>query len=264
MPVDPTAVRKVLVVHGVETGSDSDQHQDQAIDKLIRDRLNGVPVKFEAALYTYEDINDKAQRLSSLLVKALTANTPLSSVAGFGVDLIGDVVISLEDGSTAAEIRDGLRQAILDVYAAGQPLYLVAHSLGTVYALDVVNGLMKEADYFDRDSRKTWPVQALVTMGSPLGLGLFKRSKVTKLGAGRHFFRWINYWSRTDPVVSGSFYGKPLQGYHIAERFSVSADTTGWIIQDRVVDMGKAWLLAHGAYWDCAAIGDDLVTLITT
>jgi hypothetical protein len=185
-------------------------------------------------------------------------------VSDAAADLVGDVVIALEDGSTAAKIRAGLRERILETFEEGNPLYLVAHSLGTIYALDVVNALMKEEGIFDRESRKTWPVQALITMGSPVGLSMFKRSKVTQLGEGRRFFRWANYWARTDPVVSGSFYGKPQQGYHIASRFITSSETSGWFIQDRVVDIGKVWLLAHSGYWDHAPIGDDLARLITS
>ena len=39
---------------------------------------------------------------------------------------------------------------------------------------------------------------------------------------------------------------------------------SGWFIQDRVVDVGRAWLAAHVGYWRHPAIGDDLATLITT
>ena len=268
MPVDPALPRKVLVVHGVQTGTDADLHQEQLVDVLIRNRLNGLPVEFSCELYSYENVNDAAQKkfrtLLKLFTTALAGQQLLSSVSDAAADLVGDVVIALDDGSTAAKIRAGLRERILETFEEGNPLYVVAHSLGTIYALDVVNGLMKEDGFFDRESRKTWPVQALITMGSPVGLSLFKRSKVTQLGAGRRFFRWANYWARTDPVVSGSFYGKPQQGYHIASRFITSSEESGWFIQDRVVDIGKVWLLAHSGYWDHAPIGDDLARLITS
>jgi hypothetical protein len=268
MAVDPALPRKVLVVHGVQTGTDADLDQDQLIDVLIRNRLNGLPVQFSCDLYRYENVNDAAQgqfrSLLKLFVSALSGQQLLSSVSDTAADLVGDVVIALADDSTAADIRAGLRARILEIYEQGHPLYVVAHSLGTIYALDVVNELMEEHDYFDRDSRKTWPVQALITMGSPVGLSMFKRSKVTQLGAGRRFFRWANYWARTDPVVSGSFYGKPQQGYQIAGRFHTSSEQSGWFIQDRVVDIGRVWLLAHTGYWDHAPIGDDLARLITS
>jgi hypothetical protein len=267
MPVDPSKPSRVLVVHGVQSSTDAEQNQHEDIAELIRARLNGVPVEFETEMYRYENINDRAQkkfkRLAGMFTTALTGKLTLQRVAGFTLDVVGDVVIALQDGTTAAAIRKGLRERILEIYEEGNPLYVVAHSLGTVYALDVVNQLMKEADVFDRSRRKTWPVQGLVTLGSPLGLSMFKRSKVTALGEGRKFFRWHNYWSRTDPVVSCSLYGKPRTGYEIAERFHTDATTSGWFIQDHIVDMGKVWLMAHFAYWDHAPIGDDLAALIT-
>ena len=84
------------------------------------------------------------------------------------------------------------------------------------------------------------------------------------MGPGRHFFRWRNYWDALDPVVSGSFYGSPQQGYRIAEGFVTDAGTSGWDIQDRVMNTGKAWLLAHTAYWSYPPLGDDLASLMSS
>ena len=47
---------------------------------------------------------------------------------------------------------------------------IISHSLGTVYALDAINELIRREEYFKGNDRKTWPVQGLITMGSPLGL----------------------------------------------------------------------------------------------
>ena len=89
-----------------------------------------------------------------------------------------------------------MKERILEVYEDGNPCYVVAHSLGSIYALDVVNELIRDSNYFDRSNRKQWPVQGLVTIGSPLGLSIFKRNKVASLGEGRNFLRWMNYWDR--------------------------------------------------------------------
>ena len=267
MAIDPTLPRKILVIHGVQSSTNARQHQHKKIERLVNDRLNGLPLNFATEMYRYEDLNDAAQRrfrkLLDLVLLALKARDPLN-LTDKVLDQVLDVVIALKNDSTAAEIRQGFRNKILEIYEHGNPCYVVAHSLGSVYALDVVNELIGEKDYFARDQRRTWPVQGLVTLGSPLGLSLFKRNKVKSLGAGRKFFRWFNYWDQTDPVVSGSFYGRPQQGYRIAERFPHDEADCGWFIQDRVVDIGKAWLFAHVGYWDHPAIGDDLVTLISS
>ncbi|MBT3877775.1 MAG: hypothetical protein HOI47_29175 [Candidatus Scalindua sp.] len=273
MTVDPQKPRKILVIHGVQTGTDEDIDSDQKIKELVINRLAGTHIQFDTDIYKYEGISDDAlerqKKVFGFLTKALTCQTPFSGLLGIlvesGVDLIGDVVISLREGDTASIIGDGLIRKILEIYDEGNPLYIVAHSLGTIYAFDAVNKLIKaENGYFDREHRKTWPVQAMVTMGSPIGLSMFGRNAVVEFGVGRKYFRWINYWARTDPVVSGSFYGKPQEGYQIAEKFTTSTEASGWFIQDRVVDTGKAWLMAHMSYWDHPGIGDDLATLITT
>jgi len=264
MPVDPQKPRRILVVHGVQTGTNEDQDQHKLIQGLVTDRLNGAPVDFESDIYRYEDLNDAATKKLSRVLKLFLDNIIAEKTVDLAIDLIGDVLIALRKGSTAHRIRQGLIDRILSSYDEGNPLYVVAHSLGSIYAFDAVNELIARTDLFDRDSRKTWPVQALMTLGSPIGLPMFKRIRVPRFGPGRHFFRWINYWDRTDPIVSGSFYGKPQQGYDIVERFDTATDESGWFIQDRVVDVGRAWLAAHVGYWRHPAIGDDLATLITT
>ena len=264
MPVDPQKPRKILVVHGVQSGTDEDLNQHLAVKDLVQDRLNGIPLNFETDIYRYENINDDAQKELKFVLNLFLSNLVAKKVLGKITDVIGDVVIALNEGSTALKIRQGLMDEIEKNYESGKPLYLLAHSLGSIYAFDAINELIKNPRYFDRNSRSTWPVQGLVTIGSPIGLQLFKRTRVIKLGTGRHYFRWVNLWDRTDPVVSGSFYGKPQQGYTIAERFSTDADKSGWFIQDRIVDVGRAWLLAHVGYWNHPTIGDDLATMITS
>jgi predicted alpha/beta hydrolase family esterase len=279
MSVDPRKSREILVVHGIQTGTDGDLNSHRQLGNLVARHLNGIPIGFDCELYRYENVNDHAQakltRLMNAAAEALLGGRPLAGMLLDGIDdaidLVYDVVIALAADSTAAAIRDGLCERIMDSYLnRGHPLYLVAHSLGSVYALDAVNQLIRTrpSGVFDRDRRKTWPVQGLITLGSPLGLPMFGADrKLEALGPGRKWFRWFNYWSRTDPVVSASFYGAPNGGYQIAERFGrpfALGGELGWIVHDRVVDSGAAWLAAHAAYWSYPALGDDLVTFISS
>ena len=262
MSVDPSKPREILVVHGVQHETDGELKQHELVQALLTAHLNGVPVQFTTDLYRYEGLNDAAysglESLLSKVLEALLRELPLAELIMDGVDkvmdLVEDVVISLSNGSTAHEICDALCERIMRTYrAGGGPLYVVAHSLGSVYALDAINQLIRTRPdgVFDRDRRRTWPVQGLITLGSPLGLDMFgARRRLTRLGPGRKWFRWFNYWSRTDPVVSGSFYGQPLTGYRIAERFRAVDPRQGWIVHDRVVDSGHAWLPAHLSYWN--------------
>jgi len=266
MSVDPKNPRTVLTVHGVQTGDNSDQQQQEQIRALIDSRLGGIPLNFQTEMFRYEDINDDAQALYQKLIKLIVSTPTGGYLAQQALDLLGDVVTAYRDTGTAADIRDSLRETIIDIFDAGNPCYLVAHSLGTIYAFDVVNDLMKERGYFDRASRRTWPVQGMVTMGSPIGLDMFqsaRRAQLSELGAGDKWFRWLNYWDRTDPVVSGKIFGAQQRGFEIAEHYQSSSPEQGWVVRDRVVDTGKHWLLAHVAYWDNPMVGDGIVDMIT-
>lgn len=267
MPVDPSKPRKVLVVHGVQTGTDADLHQDQLIDELIKSRLGNHPLAYECALFCYEDLNDRVVAKYRLLLDLLLANPIGQAVANSVLDLVGDVVISLTKNSTANRIRAGLKKAILATFAAGNPCYIVAHSLGTIYTFDVLNALIADGTHFDRTSRKTWPVQGLLTIGSPIGLDLFQttgRDRIKDFGPGDKWFRWQNIWDPNDPVVSGSIFGSHLNGFKIAENFLSGSPEQGWVVRDIATDTGKSWLMAHTAYWHSAVVGDKLIDMITS
>ena len=89
-----------------------------------------------------------------------------------------------------------MRQKVLAIFEAGNPCYIVAHSLGSIYTFDVLNALIASRSYFDRSSRKTWPVQGLLTIGSPIGLDMFQatgRNAIKDFGAGDKWFRWLKH-----------------------------------------------------------------------
>lgn len=266
MPVDPTKPRKILVVHGVATGDDADFDHDKRVTELVQRRLGNTPLNFSAELYRYQNINAAALKKYKRLVQLIVTNPIGQVLAQKALDMVGDVVINLADGSTAATIRKGLRERLIEIYDNGNPCYVVAHSLGSIYSFDVINNLMADSQYFDRGSRKTWPVQGFVSIGSPIGLGMFRvkgRRSVHKLGNGDKWFKWLNYWDRTDPIVSGNIFGTQLNGFEVAERYSLSNPEQGWVIRDIDIDTGKVWLMSHVAYWDSPVFGDGLFNVIT-
>ena len=265
VPLSPENNSVVLVVHGVQLGDAASLNQDNMIRQSIESRLNGMNLTFDVDLYKYENISDaslsKLKKLSSVIL-----STGIGAIlAPPIIDLVGDVTFSLANGSTANKIRQGLRDKILAYYAAGIPVYIVAHSLGSVYTFDVINELIETDGLFDRDHPLTWPVQGFVTIGSPLGLSMFKktgRNIANSLGKGAHSFKWLNYFDVTDPVVSGDIFGIKLRGHKIAEKYKKDTPEFGWFIRDFPVDTGKNWLLAHTAYWDSDVVGDGLLSMM--
>jgi hypothetical protein len=266
MPVSPSLPRKVLVVHGVQS-SDTTLNQDTLINELIRARIDNIPLSYECELYRYENLNVDALQKYNTLLGLLVANPIGTAIGGAILEMIGDVVISLQNSATANKIRRGLRQKVLAIFEAGNPCYIVAHSLGSIYTFDVLNALIASRSYFDRSSRKTWPVQGLLTIGSPIGLDMFQatgRNAIKDFGAGDKWFRWLNIWDPNDPVVSGNIFGQHLSGYKIGEKFLSGDPNQGWVIRDISTDTGKSWLMAHTAYWHSPIVGDKLVDMMTS
>ena len=277
MPVDFNNKAHIHVVHGVQTGDNNDIDSEKQIRELLTQALADMHVvkEFEVRGYVYEDINDKAQEFYQLIGTAITSGKFIAGKAlKTVIDLVGDVVIAAENTSTAHLIRQGLRHAILDSYNAGHPCVVVAHSLGTVYSLDVVNELMGEASYFHGDDLTSWPVQGLITMGSPLGLdidllgiNIFEQRTLHDLsGAEYSLFPWQNYYNRTDPVVSGRIFGAPANTDGakgpLELRYGPSIQGMNWLLQGHVVTSGRQWLMAHTAYWNNPAVADRIFNML--
>lgn len=275
MGVDFDKPPRVLVVHGVQRGTNDDLDQDQVIAGLVNRSLaaTGVTRQFDVRLYKYENINDEAQNtvqlLTKLLLGALGVGAPLAALASETViDIVGDVISASLESRTALTIRDGLVEMLLEAYEAQLPQVIVAHSLGTVYSLDAINYLMEQPGIFDRADISTWPVQGWVTLGSPLGLQLLGRDSLARLGgSGSSLFPWYNYWNPLDPVVSGSVLGRPeamdpAGRGPVGQRFARALQDSFWGLREHKVTSGKQWLMAHTVYWDNPSIGDAIVNML--
>ncbi|WP_057830318.1 hypothetical protein [Colwellia sp. TT2012] len=263
MSVDLNLTKKILVVHGVQTGTDADQTQNVDLNASLSKFLVGID--YSTDIFTYEDINDQAQAIYKRIVSALSGNPITGMVASVAIDLAGDVLIALREGSVYDEIIGKLRAKIMASFEKGEPLFIVAHSLGTIYAFDAVNQIMKDRDLFLYNRKNTWPIQGLVTLGSPISLDLFERdfSKMASLipegeevdDDNTQLFPWQNYWDPTDPVVSGSVAGLPWSEQSFKKRFADEKTyPLGWDVMPRSVITGKAHISAHMAYWDDAFV----------
>lgn len=278
MPIDFRKPADILVVHGVQTSEDGKIESDKQIRALVNRALNEshiIDKQFEVRGFFYEDINDRAQRFYQLIGKALTAGRPLEGkILETVIDLVGDVVTAAGNTSTAQKIRNKLCKEILKSYARGRQLLLVAHSLGTIYSLDAIMQLIGDGRYFKGDKIDTWPVQGLVTMGSPLGLGLefagvkvFEKRAIQPVrGAQFTLFPWHNYYNPLDPVVSGSLFGvpTPIEGSQgpVERRYGPDLLNTNWKLKGHAVTSGQQWLFAHVQYWTNPSIGDRIIDML--
>ena len=277
MPVDPRKDAHLLAVHGVQLGSSTDIVSAEQVRSLVDSALDRSHLArdFEVEAYLYEDVNDEAQQFYQVVGSALTSGNPVARAAlGSVIDIVGDVVSAAADTSTARKIRDGLRGKILELHEAGHQLVVVSHSLGTVYALDVICELIQGAALFKGDDVATWPIRGLITMGSPLGLDIdlpagkiFTKRTIPPIENAEYtVFPWHNFFNRLDPVVSGAVFGSPVAVRRgngpVERRYGGDTQAASWRLQGHAVTSGKQWLLAHTAYWKSARIGDRIVDML--
>jgi hypothetical protein len=271
MALDFTKPKKILVIHGVQRGENDDQTQDTVIKATVLEQLDSLGLPFSVDIFKYEDINDRATALTKRALSALTGNMIAGWVVEGAVDIIGDVAIALSEGDTYDEIKTGFRAKIMESYAQGEPLFIIAHSLGSIYAFDVINELMKEDGVFLYNQVETRPVSGLITIGSPLALDLFERDwqDMTNLvpadqviDDNSRLFPWRNYWDPTDPIVSGSMVGLPWNEGQFKEKFGDKPYDLGWDLRSRSVITGKAHIVAHTAYWTDPSVGLGIRQLI--
>jgi hypothetical protein len=263
-----------IVVHGVQTGTDDDIESDLQIKKLIQKQLdkditNKDKKVFKVIGVTYEDINDKAQRPYQWLLEGLAKSTPLTSLLlSRIVDVVGDVLTASKDTKAAKEIRAKIIESILE-YSKKGPVYLVAHSLGTVYCLDVLCELIQKSDDFTRDDQDCWPpVHSFISMGSPLGLtSIFTQRKIPSMGPPLAVpFIWHNFHHPLDPVVSGNIFGAPtvykgaIGPVEIA--YKETAELAHWSLEGHRTVQSAQWLKAHISYWQEPIIGDILIDIV--
>ena len=273
MPVDFSKPKKILVIHGVQRGDNDDQTQHETIQANVEDQLRNLGVDFSVDIFRYEDINDGnlAVTIVRKALAALTGNAIVGWVVEQSVDIVGDVAIALSEGPTYERIKREFRAKILESYDDGEPLFVIAHSLGSIYAFDVINDLMKEEDYFLPGEVATRPILGWISIGSPLALDLFERDwqDMTNLvPAGQtvnddtRLFPWRNYWDPTDPIVSGSIVGLPWNELKFKEKFGDKPYDLGWDARSRSVITGKAHVFAHSAYWKDPFVGKGIRQLI--
>lgn len=279
MTVDLDKPPHIIVVHGVQRGLARSVKNDRAVSKLVAGALaaSSVSEEFAVRQYVYEDRKDRhpTVRLGKLIATAVIRGQPLGGIAlATAIDLVGDVLLNLANGSTAERVRAGLRASILESHAAGHRVLVMAHSLGTIYALQVINELIAESpQHFAGDDRRRWAAQGLVTLGSPVGLDfrlfglhIFPRIALAPVPSDCERFPWHNFFSRHDPVVSGRVFGECMTCTEtespVEQRYRPHADAAGWLLNGHHLRTRTRWLTAHSAYWTAPSVGERVVGML--
>lgn len=269
----------ILVIHGVASKPNRKLTHAKDVKNLVDRELKRKHMKldYDVAAYQYEDLNSSSNtsKLASLLLDALKVKSPITSnVMQTAFSLINDVVIAASNSPIARQIIGELKDKIMTFYGK-QKVIVLAHSLGSVYAIQAINELIRSG-HFDGSNRYHWPVFSLVTIGSPLGvainlpgnLEIFPYFPLEKV-ASQHTtgtFRWHNLYHLSDPIVTGQIFGNfkttTSKTSPLERRYQTDAGNSNWLIRHYHIGTGEKWLLAHIAYWNDPSLGHLLLNEI--
>lgn len=169
----------------------------------VRSRLaDWRRARWSDALTRFEGTDFGRQWATLFDIIAVLAN--MSMLDGFYIARrMADVENYFRDPSIRDDVRGYFRDALED---HGEPTLLVAHSLGSVIGYDVLR------EYPDLR------VPGLVSLGSPLSIGHFRRNLARKGESGDNLpvpemlSRWVNVYSELDPLTLGSGIERYFQG----------------------------------------------------
>ena len=236
------ALLPVVAVHGIGVGTDGTRAGfSKSLSTLVG--AYGVPVRrvgefekpvvqipedaiiWEEALW--ERVNDPIDAATAAFLKLHFPGTPAAWLVPKILDLLGDV--PLYRTTQGPKIRATVRKVI----ARHPGCIVVAHSLGSVIAVDVLNQAYKSGQGAGLS------VSGLITLGSPLNL-LKPKLPLTKAFP----FRWYDCYHPSDLV-------------HIGGNLNYEG------VKPQRLDKKEPFTNAHTAYWHMRSIASIVYTMTT-
>lgn len=181
------AVSRIFQEHGVDVRTRLSTWQGAAVSELLT-RFEGTD--FGRQWATIFDV-----------IAVIANNSMLDGI--FIARRMADVENYFRDASIRNDVRAYFRDTL---HGREQPTIVVAHSLGSVIAYDVMR------EYTDLD------VSGFVTLGSPLSIGHFRRNVAREGESGNNLpvpetiAEWVNVYSEMDPLTLGSGIERWFQG----------------------------------------------------
>ncbi len=281
-----TITRSVVAVHGIASGGDAATrgYTDATREAMaaFTQGLGNFEVPFHEALWA--DLAEQSFSTSdATAAQAVVAAAvgPAGAIVGgaatvlhwFGVPTLADVIdmiadVFIYDGARIGPIRAHVRAKVEEVRAAsGRGVVLHGNSLGSVVAMDVLLSMLADGSMGPAVPVDEWPVRALLTTGSPLGLDLAPLvdgfvNRATRLSqllpATLPGFTWDNVFDQNDPVVSGSLFGSAVGGTNLAAH----PGYTRLSVDETTIQTG-AHLVSHVGYWKAPLVAQTLFKLVS-
>lgn len=158
------------------------------------------------------------------------------------------------DGTTTLDQR--VRARVADCLDPHGPNVVVAHSLGTVVALETLHEQARHEQGLSGQGLGEHPVDVplFITLGSPLGIRTAVGPRVRPhLGTPDNVGRWLNFWDRDDLVAA-----RPRLEDFVKPNAAAVAPTS------HRVDSDGAWVHPAAKYLAQPAVAGPLVEALTT
>ena len=208
------SLREIICIHGVSERRDATGFSSALRVEVERQaRKHGLGSRARWTEVVWSDLSDLAA--SGGLANAL--------------DMAMDVVRYERDAALRQSVGETLRGSLL----ARPGSVLVAHSLGSVVALDVLLGGGVE-------------VSSLITLGSPLGIsgaGIDFLERAPRASSALEGIDWLDIYSPQDPVHTGAL--GSLQAVVGAR----GLEGSGYPCRSVSIDLGANPIQAHTGYW---------------
>jgi len=265
-------------LHGIAQGSDVN------VERTMRPLRDGVaqyaamlkqaPAPYHAITWAslanslpcdYPDV----ERLSTLMCEGVEK---LLGGAALAVDVVMPLTALIRDyahdvlvyqGEGKAKIKAHVKAQLAQVRAqhGGAAPVVFAHSMGSVILVDLMIDWIREGAF--SGSPSDWPIHAIVTAGSPLGItvplfpsiGFADRAQALKeaiatqsIAIKLHRLYWVNVYDPDDPICTGAMLDLP-------GGVDPRLETHGYplLADDYQLSTGGA-LLAHTGYFDNALV----------
>jgi len=167
------------------------------------------------------------------------------------VPAVGPLVDDARRYARSADVRAAVHELVLQSLEAvpeGSRIVILAHSLGSVIAADLIKKLPGNLRF-----------SALVTIGSPLGsISEFRSRDLDDYPCDR-LSAWVNLFEPRDPVTGGRGIGG-----HYPWAIDVPVTLQDWVFPVLIHQHGAAYYCSHGAVAAAitgALLGADLATL---
>lgn len=257
-------MRGLLTLHGITNGGDDErrgysQPLVNALTRWGRPLLDDATWTPDVTEILYASLLQRCARASGLSGR-------LPGVPAALEDYALDVVVYAGRGCRELVMT----RVSAQIHSAGPGRVLLAHSLGSVVAIDLLMDWLRSGAISSAKPRHQWPIAGLVTIGSPLGIdvpfasgaGFLDRAAAAQGVPGAPpDFRWINIADPQDVVVTGARLGKTpdLSDTDYAHGYPGYACLGCEQWPD--IDCG-GYLDSHGGYWHHPTTAQACLTLM--